>query len=701
MASGRFRAAARSAFAAVAVAVVSTSASGQAARDTASAADTLRPVPLDPVVIRALPLPGEIRTAPYAAARNGPDVTRRARPGLSLTEPLHGIAGVQVDNRFNFSLGERLMVRGFGARTQFGIRGIRVVVDGIPATMPDGQSTLNHLDLGMIESVEVVRTPLAALYGNAAGGVIAMYTAPAPDAQLVSRTRVVTGSQGLRRLQTGVAGTTGTGTYSLNVGRLSYDGFRAHNTADNRYLSARTTTDLGETRLTFVAHQVSFDALNPGALPDSMLARDRTAAFPGNVAQRTGQSARHAQFGVTIETPLVARRLTISTWALRRTLENPIPPRIIDLSRSAGGARIALGPDAGGENAGFDWSAGIEAAVQRDDRRNFRNAGGERAEMTLDQEEDVTAAAAFFVARARIAPQVEAQFGLRRDATRFAAADRLVGSGEPDDSGERTMRAWSPSVGVSVEVTPLARAFANIGTAFETPTTTELANQPTGAGGFNPDLEPQRTLSYEIGVNGATRRGYYQAALYRARVKNALVPFEVPGTPGRQFFRNAASAVHRGAELMAGLRWNDRMNGRLAYTYTDPRYREYIVGGTNLGGNRIPGVAPHRIDALAQFAKGRVFADWEAKYHSRVAVNDENNAHSPAYVIHTIRGGVQGARWGMLELTPFAGVENVLARRYNTAVAVNAIGGRYFEPGPGRTFYLGADLRLEAIGQRE
>jgi iron complex outermembrane recepter protein len=661
--------------------------------------DTSRTSRLDEVVVTALRIPMEIGDAAYAVARNGPDVTNRARPGLGLTETLHGIAGVQVDNRYNFALGERITVRGFGARTQFGVRGVRVLVDGIPATMPDGQTTLNHLDLGTVELVEVVRTPIAALYGNAAGGVIAIQTAQAPAAPIAVTSRVVSGSDGLARRQLGIGGSTEAGSYLLRAGRLDYDGFRAHNKTQNRYFSARTTADIGPAALALTFHRVAYDALNPGSLPDSLVRRDRTAAFPFNVAQNTGESGRHSQAGLTMERPLGELVLATSLYGVRRELENPIPPRIIDLSRRAGGVRMSIGSKPAAD-ARLQWDTGIEWAAQHDDRLNHANQGGARGELTLDQEERVRATAAFAAARARLTERALLQLGLRADATTFEVTDRLITATNPDDSGERLMRSWNPSAGISVRVGREARIFANVGTAFETPTTTELANRPDGAGGFNPGLNPQRTRSAEVGLNGFTPRAWYQLALYASRVSGALVPFEVPAAPGRQFFRNAAAARHRGAELMAGGRITRGVDARAAYTFTDARYRDYTADAASYDGNRLPGVAPHRVETLLRISSMRTFLDLESRYQSRLPTNDENSVHSAAFAVHGVRAGLTGLRWARFGGAPFVGIDNVLNRTHNSSVVVNAAAGRYFEPGPGRTIYIGLDLTAEAARPR-
>lgn len=262
------------------------------------------------------------------------------------------------------------------------------------------------------------------------------------------------------------------------------------------------------------------------------------------------------------------------------------------------------------------------------------------------------------------------------------------------------MRSWNPSFGFSMRAVGETRIFLNFGTAFETPTTTELANRPDGAGGFNAELDPQKTRSIEAGLNGFTRLFYYQAALYRSRVTGALVPFEVPAAPGRQFFRNAAAARHQGTELLVGGRLGQRVELRGAYTWTDARYRNYVVDGTSYESRRLPGVAPHRFETMIRLTSRRAFLDLESRYQSRLPTNDANSAHSAAFAIHGGRAGLTRVSWARLVGTPFFGIENLLDREYNSSVVVNAAGGRYYEPGPGRTLYVGVDLTAEVAPAR-
>lgn len=649
---------------------------------------------IDTLAVRVLRTPVARMRAPFAVSVAGGEAQHRAKPGLALNEPLAGLPGVQVENRFNYALGERISVRGFGARAQFGVRGVRVLLDGLPATLPDGQTNLNHVDVGTIDRAEVIRGPASALYGNASGGVIRLSTLSAPPVPLGSEYRAEGGADGLLRLQSAAAGTLGPFDYRASVTRLSYDGYRAHQEARNTLgglnLGYRRGADA--VRLAFTA--VRYDAQNPGALTDSLLRVDRGAALAANVAQKAGEAGRQGQLGLTWEHAMGPTSMEMTAYGLTRSVDNPIPVRYIDLHRRAGGARAVLGGTVGPV---LRWTVGSEWELQRDHRLNHENNAGARGALLLDQREHVTSAAGFGELSASAGP-MDVLGALRYDRFRFSVDDALVTAGDPDDSGARTMDAWSPMAGVSVSAAPWLAVYANVATAFQTPTTTELANRPDGAGGFNPALQPERTRSVEAGARLRRGDSWAELAVYRARVKDALVPFEVEGAPGRQFYRNAGQSVHRGFEASAGARLLPSLSLRTAYTYTDARFDRYELGGLDLRGNRVPGVAPHRVEAGAWWSRRTgPFAGVDVRHASAMPVADTDSTGafaSPAYTTADVRAGWAEVRAGRFRASPSLGVTNVFSARYNTSVVINAVRGRYYEPGPGRSLYVGVDVKL-------
>lgn len=659
----------------------------QARTDTLTVSDSA--ARLAAVRVGASRIAGSPALAPYALTVRTAASIPQGTPALALDDVLRAIPGIQVDNRFNFALGERISIRGTGARAQFGVRGVRVLIDGIPATLPDGQTTLNQVDPATIVRAEVVRGPVASLYGNAGGGAILLETAAPPRIDLQGSASVVAGSSGLLRTRAGAGGTRGATSYSAAFSRLGYGGFRTHSEATNRYATARVAWLGARDFLRLLVNVVDSDALNPGSLSDSLLRVDRRRAFMNNVAQRTGETAEQQQVGLQWRRAWAGGTgMEVTSWGIGRTIDNPIPGRVVVLDRLAGGARALLR----GSSSRTAWSAGVEHEQQRDARENYTNVGGTRGALVLDQDERVAGSGAFAQVSVAVLPRLSVLAGLRHDRTLFRVDDNLVSSDNPDDSGMRILRAFSPSAGLSWLLDGGVLLYANGGSAFETPTTTELVNRPDGAGGFNAGLQPQRTVSYEIGARRAGRRVSMQLAAYRSFVRDALIPFEVPDAPGRQFFRNAGRTATSGAELGVSAMATERLRLDAAYTFTNARFRDYTVGASTYAGNHVPGVAPHRVDASATLTRRWGFAAADLRHQSRMAVNDANTAHAPAFTIGDIRLGTRAFRRRGVQATITAGVQNVAGSEYNTSVVVNAFGRRFYEPGPARTLHVGATV---------
>jgi iron complex outermembrane receptor protein len=678
--------------------------------------DTLDVIPLATVRVTVLRTPLSLGRVPYAVT-----VERSVEPtapGLTLAEVLGSVPGLQVDNRYNFSQGDRIAIRGFGARSQFGVRGVKVQVDGIPATMPDGQTSLSHVDPWMVARSEVVRGPVSSVHGNAAGGVILMETlAGGPGGPWLSAATLIGGHglrhQGVRGGWTAAAESGGPGaglSIDATASLLDYSGFRDHASADKAFGSARISWQRSGSTVDVVAHGVSYDALNPGSLSAELMASDRTQAYAFNVTQGAGEAADQVQAGIRWSRTLTGARappsaggpategleLELSAWAMGRRLDNPIPPAIIDLDRRAGGLRAMVRGVHQVAGRSLRWAAGLDAGAQWDDRRNHENEGGERGVLTLAQDEGVRSVAPFVELTAPAGP-VDVVAGLRYDRYRFEAVDHLVTADDPDDSGSRRLHHLSPSVGVVAHL-GATRVFANASSAFETPTTTELVNRPSGGAGLNPDLDPQRAWSVEAGVRtDIADRVVLHASAFRVAIRDALIPFEVPDVPGRSFFRNAGEATHRGLELDA---WTALGPARLrvGYAWLDARFDRFVTEAGDWSGNRVPGVSPHRVHGgLTWNAPGGARAELRARYVDRTPANDANTAAAPAYAVLDLGIGVP-LEIGEVGVEIIGGVDNLADREYVTSVVVNAFGGRYYEPGPGRSAHLG--LRTSLGGNR-
>lgn len=646
---------------------------------------------LPAVHVSVLRTPFDVTKAPLDVASVGARDIAVARPGFSIDEALGRVAGIQVDNRLNFAIGERLSVRGIGARSQFGTRGVRVLVDDIPATLADGQSALNNIDMGSLGLAEAIRGPASALYGNASAGVISLRTLPPPPVAFAPNARVMSGSDGLARYQLGFGGIKGRGSYVVNADRLDYSGYRDYSHARNAHVNAVGTWDWDRVSLKVVGNSVQYFAENPGSLSDSLIGVDRRQAYSNNLKQQTGERGHQNQFGVSSHARIGDGELRLSAYGLTRAINNPIPTSIIGIHRAAGGVRAAYALSMGNADRNLTAIVGGESDLQRDDRRNWVNTAGTAGSLTLDQRERVTSASPFLQLNAT-AGKLTFLGGARYDQFRFQAKDHLINATNPDDSGERTMSSASPTLGATYAVSPFLSLYGNVSNGFQTPTTTELANRPSGAGGFNPTLQPERTHSHEAGIKGRATFMSYDLALYDMRIDDELIPFEVASAPGRQFYRNAGTARHRGLDASATAVLTSELEVHGTYSFTDARYVSYAVpsgsSAISYATNRVPGVAPNLASlSLDAGNPDRRFVSIEERYRSSIMVNDANTASAPASIVTNVRGSV---RVGATSL--FGGIGNLFGEVYDTSVSINAFGGRYFDPAAGRTFYIGLDL---------
>ena len=673
------------------------SARAPSATDSARADSARQPATtLAPVRVTALGGSLSAARVPYAVSLAVPADAARLRAPLALDDALRGIPGLAVDNRYNIALGERITIRGFGARTQFGVRGVRVDVDGIPATMPDGQTTLSHVDPGAVASSEVLRGPASSLYGNAAGGVVRLTTLSPLQLGNDLRLSSSVAERGTVTTRGSVSGVAGSWGGEARASSLDYRGFREHSNArDLRGGGQLVHTAVRDTlRLTLAT--VDYDADNPGGLTDSAsVAAPRTASAT-NLRYRTGEKGSHRQAGVDWRRSMDGWSLDASAWGLTRHLVNPIPQRIIDLNRRAGGARVAV--ERGTSDDRLAFGAGLEHGSQFDDRRSFNSLDGVRGAVTLDQNERVASDGAFARAALEVGPAVTALASVRGDRVAFRVDDHLVTPTNPDDGGSRTMTAVSPSIGVSWMLTPRFSTYANVSSAFETPTTTELANRPSGAGGLNPDLAPQRVVATEVGARAPLGMlGQATVALFDAHIRDALVPFEVATAPGRQFYRNASRARQRGVEASASALLQPWALARVAATVVDARFAATDTAAGLVAGRRIPGVAPFRVDgSLTAGAGGPVRAELLATMQSRTPANDANTAWAPAFTIFDVDAGLAPHGVGAVAISAAASLSNIFNRRYDTSVVPNAARGRFFEPGPGRTLTITVELSRRA-----
>ena len=635
---------------------------------------------------------------PVAVGSVNEDDIQRGRQQISLQESLAAIPGLFIQDQYNFAQDLRISIRGFGARASFGIRGIKIITDGIPNTLPDGQSSVDDIDLGSIRRIEVIRGPSSSLYGSAAGGVINLFTEDGPRQPFLEG-RLTFGSYDFQRYQLKGGGQYKKLNYLGSLSHLTYGGYRDHSETSSTLFNTKLRFDINPTSsLTTVVSAVdSPRAQDPGALNQGEVMQDRRQAAPRALLFDAGEKVSQQKLGLVYNKSFErGHRVVLRNYYVWRDFNNFLPFGVnsngqggsVDLNRlflGGGADYIQEGQLFGRPNSlriGFDIDA------QRDDRRRFANELGVRGDMTTNQAENVTGYGLFLQDELSLHERIRLTFGIRYDFLQYEVDDKIE-----SNSADRTFGQPSPMVGLVWALVPEANVYGNVSTSFEPPTTTELAN-PFGPTGFNPLLEPQTATNYEIGVKGILpARMRYEAAVFHIRVEDEFVPFELSGS-GQTFFENAGKSQRTGLETSLLFFPADGLKMSLSYTYSNFAFTEFTDINDNVfDGNDLPGVPDNiffaRINYLHTWG---LYVDWDLQYAGSYYGNSANTVSIEPYSLSNLAVGYVG-RYGNWEISLFAGIRNLFDQQYNDNVRLNASFGRYYEPAPELNFYGGIRIR--------
>jgi iron complex outermembrane receptor protein len=653
---------------------------------------------------------------PWAIGAQRTEQLRRGQATVGLDEALANIPGVVVSNRHNFALDSRVSIRGAGSRANFGMRGVKVLLDGIPQSLPDGQSQLTNVDLAALSRVEVLRGSASSLYGNGSGGVIAFTTDLSAPHPLSASIRQVSGSSGLQKTQLRANGRAGNALGMLSVSRTAVDGFRQYSEAEARQLLTALDLAVGaQTILSLRAGAADTPkALNPGALTAAEYAANPDTASLSSVNRGASREVDQRYASVRLRQSRGDVEWSGAVYGQRRFVYNALavaPPApsgptngiYNTLDRRVTGARFDASRTFAGASR-LRVAAGVDVQRSFDVRRNQRSTGGRPAApedtLLVDQNEEVVSIGPFAQVQWDPHPRVTASVGGRWDRLRFRVDDNFFTDGD-DDSGSRTMTAASGHVGLVWRATDALAPYANFSTAFETPTTTELQARSDGAGGFNPDLGPQRIRTLELGLRGQIgERGAFEVALFQSDARDAIVQFLE--TDGRAFFRNAGETRNRGVELgatFAPAPWVDLLG---AWTIADYRFTEYrITNGASvdtLDGNRLAGVPRHAVRAGARVRVGSASFGVDHTLQTEVFGDDRNQVRVDGWGVGQLNlRAAWTTVWRGMRVEPFAAVHNALDHAYVGSVTLNGFGGRVLEPAPRRNWYVGLEFGAPVV----
>jgi len=635
------------------------------------------------------------------------DPMRLGSPLVNLSELTAAVPGVQVRNRENYSQDLQLSVRGFGTRSTFGVRGVRILIDGIPATMPDGQGQVSSISLTSAKRIELLRGPLAQLYGNAAGGVLQVFTQEPP----VSPTPrfgvgAGAGSDGQRQIDLSVGGGNETLSGLLDVSRFRTDGYRDHSAAERNQVNAKVVArPSSATTITGVFNSLDQPlSQDPLGLTHAAFLSNPRQVIPAAIQFDTRKTIDQKQAGIVIQHDLSAsdrinariyggtrdvfQTLSFAGDAIdRKTGITTSAGGVVDLDRSFGGIGLHWVHKTRVNQLPLQWTVGVEADQLKETRKGYVNNNGVPGD--LRRNEDDTAKNLDFFGQAdwTFAPDWQALAGLRVSQVKFSVNDNYFGDGQ-NDSGSVTYHNTSPVLGLVWHANDNLNVYGNIGTGFETPTLAESAYRASGTGP-NFLLKPSKSAQAEIGAKFKSGRHSLDLALFEARSRDEIVPQS--NVNGRAIFQNADRVERRGFEAGWKADWK-LFTTRLAYTLLDARFRSPYTssgGNTVASGNRLPGVPQHSLytEAEARVAEGATVA-LEMRADSRIEVNDANTDAAPGYAVFNLRAGKE-IRTAAARFYVFGRIDNLFDRQYAGSVIVNEGNNRFFEPAPGRRFFVG------------
>ena len=633
-------------------------------------------IALKEITLDAARIKSPKRILPFALSYNAFPQNQLNNAQNSLQDYLQGVPGLFAQNTQNFAQDLRVSIRGFGARSAFGIRGIQLIVDGIPETTPDGQGQLDNLPLGLIQSLTVLRGPASTFYGNASGGVIQINTLSDFEDDFV-RFRFQGGSFSSSNLSATV-GLKNNKTKAVFYQNLTQsDGYRDHSRFKQQVFNTRIWHDFSVTsKLSFQFNYTNSPyAYDAGGINLQSVIENRRQARPQNKSFKTFESIEHIKTGLQWEKNF-RKNLSFSSYLFyaNRDFKGRLPFEyggLVDLARDyyGGGAVIDYKPK---EFHSIQFR--VSFADQTDHRKRFKNIAGEAGDITLDQKE------LFDNQSISLLDEYRLSFGVLRTGLRF---DRQQ-LGTDVAYSKTNLNVVNYSLGFTYTDLVDHILFVSYATSFETPTLNELSANPSGEDGFNPDLSSAQARNFELGWRYNSLFGQLETTIYYIGTKNELISYELEDFPTRTFYRNAGRTNRKGIEVQWELR-KKAWHWIAAFNYGAIEFDNYQLEEKNLSGNKLPGIPQQQFFASSSynFSNGLGIMSLN-QYCGSIYSDDSNQNKISPYFISNLKAWKSFNNFEF-----FLGINNLFDRKYNDNIRINAWGKRYYEPAPLRNFYFG------------
>lgn len=665
---------------------------------------------LAPVVVSASRAEQRSFDAPAAVMAIDSETIQNAGPQVNLSESLNRVPGLTILNRQNYAQDLQVSIRGFGARSAFGIRGIRLLVDGIPATTPDGQGQGSSISLTSTQRIEVLRGPLAQLYGNSAGGVIQAFTREAPALADVGA-QLYSGSYGMLRTDWQYAGKVGDFGIVADYNTFSADGYRANSQTERKQFNGKLSFDAGSnTKVNVVFNRFDMPlALDPTGLTAAQLAKDPTQAGTNAIARNARKIVVQNQLGTSIKHAFDADR-SITARLYSGTRDN-----LQYQTGAAAGTGSWVGLDRNYSGAGLQynalskvgtmpvtWVVGYEYDRSKETRQGGVAARGNKTATTRNEDNQASNSDLFAQATVLASDQISLIGGLRYSSVNFNSSDNYLKDG--NGSGSTNYRATSPVLGLTYHANDSLNLYANYGRGFESPTLAEVAYKGAATPAFNTSIKASKSKHFEIGAKWLPNaKSRLDLTLFQIDSTDEIVVAR--NTGGNSTFKNAPGTKRTGWELSGNTLLMPNLRATLAASQTSAEFSQTFVTGSNTikAGNKIPGIpqsfvfsellwSSKSLDSSSAkrniASKLGAQAGLELTHAGRLYANDTNTATADGYNTLAVKASY-GWAIGSGVLTASARVDNATNKRYVGSVIVNQAASQFYEPAPGRNWTVG------------
>jgi iron complex outermembrane receptor protein len=671
---------------------------------------------LDPVVVSASRAEQRSFDAPAAIQSVDRDTIENAGPQVNLSESLNRVPGLTILNRQNYAQDLQVSIRGFGARSAFGIRGIRLLVDGIPATTPDGQGQGSSISLTSTDRIEVLRGPLALMYGNSSGGVIQAFTREAPETPEFSA-QVYGGSFGMRRTDWQYAGRVGGYGLVADYSTFDTDGYRDNSKTERKQFNGKLSFDANEkTHVNMVFNQFDMPlAQDPLGLTAAQMAADPTQAGTNAVGRRVRKTVLQNQLGSSLVHIIDSDRSVTGRlyYGTRDNLQYQVgifvpglPPPTgawVGLNRAYYGTGLQYNEQTKMGATPVTWVVGYEFDHSRETRQGGAAALGEKTSTTRNEDNQAENSDVFVQGTALVSDKVSMVAGLRYSTVRFTSDDHYLSDG--NGSGSTSYQATSPVLGLTYHATDSLNVYANYGRGFESPTLAEVAYSGTGRPTFNTTINASNSQHYEVGAKWApSQQSRLDFTVFRIDSTDEIVVASSSG--GNSTFKNAPGTTRTGWELAGSTLLSPHVRATLAASLIDATFSRAFTSGTSsvASGNKIPGIPQHflfsellwssqSLDGAKRSKNLGSQAGVELTQTGRLYANDTNTASADGYATLNLKAS-HGWAMGAGSLTAYARIDNLTDERYVGSVIVNQAASQFYEPAPGRNWRLGLRLVL-------